>query len=1192
MTCSFGPEVSGEGGILAEGKPSSGRHPLHGVSLPADVTVLSDEAREALEQFRRAHETLVLTIFFSDLVGSTRLQTELGNLRAADLVQRHYGLMRRVLADFDGREIKTAGDSMLIVFAAPSEAVKFTLHAQRAMRREREAAPEFPPMRAGIHQGQVVLEMDRRRADVVDVYGLQVSTAARIMDLARGDQILLSRAVFDDARAILSTDDFPGFPPLAWRNHGLYRFKGVDDSHEVCEVGEEGLAALVPPGTSAKAWPAEEAVEELGWRPAAGVVVPESNWQLSEKLGEGAFGEVWKAYNLSDKSYQVFKFCFKRDRLPALKREARLLKRLRRYAHPAIVVVYDVTEGERPPHYLEMEYVDGPRLRDWLSADPPLSDRLEIVAQLADALDVVHAAGIYHRDIKPANILLTRREDGVLQAKLSDFGLGAAQDPEFLKSISDSHVSGCVGTWDYIAPELRHGGAASAQSDLYSLGLTLYQIVVGDLDRPLTGDWESQVPTEVLREDLGKCVCQDPVQRWASGAELARALRNHESRLHTRALELQRSRQQLRARRLRHAAILASVVALLLLAVSAVALYQWREAAWQRDRALAQKRLALEAISQLTHEVPLRLRNIPGTLPLAREILVENINMLDRILDLEPDTHYARRERAVNLTSIGDAWLLVGESQKALEAFENARQITEQLADTYPENHYYLRDLAIAWDRIGDVRMKLGQSPQALEAFEESMNICEELARVSPDERLARRDIWQALDKLGRMDLQLGKIEPAEKLFAEALAMAQALADEDPDDLNAQLDLGICFQRMGDLNMQQGRHAAALEAFERAMQPARRELTEHPENRDARLGMSIALDKRGSALVKLGRSAEARQAYEESLSIVQSLAAADPDNLTLRRDLSIGLDRLGDILIQAGDTEAALAKFEEAMSIAREIAQKDPLSASAQHDIYAGLAKTGSTYLRLIRIDQAEAAFAEALRIALRLSEADPQNVEFLRAVSISHCRLGDAYLFQERTDKAVEELTAATRVAERLVAADPANVQSLRDLAVCFHRSMLAYRQAGDKVNWLLMARRTIEQFKLVYDRTNGDISSKQDLINVMSYARDGVISMDTPTPDDLRMAEAWAEHLVELTDGLAPTHLQSLALIRFASRDGPWVIEFCGWAWHQLTTNALVTRLQDWGRQWLDKIATARSPSAQDSDPPNPADGDTGFM
>ena len=173
--------------------------------------------------------------------------------------------------------------------------------------------------------------------------------------------------------------------------------------------------ALTPPPASAKGWPAERSAEELGWRPASGVVVPESNWLLTEKLGEGAFGEVWKAFNLSDKSFQVFKFCFKRDRLPALKREARLLKRLRKYAHPSIVEVYDVTEGERPPHYLEMEYVDGPALRDWLAAAPPLTDRLEVVAQIADALDTVHAAGIFHRDIKPANILLTRREDGALR---------------------------------------------------------------------------------------------------------------------------------------------------------------------------------------------------------------------------------------------------------------------------------------------------------------------------------------------------------------------------------------------------------------------------------------------------------------------------------------------------------------------------------------------------------------------------------------------------------------------------------------------------------------------------------------------------------------------------------------------------------------------------------------------------------
>ena len=266
--------------------------------------------------------------------------------------------------------------------------------------------------------------------------GLQVSVAARIMDLGEGGQILCSRAVFDDARAILREVDFEGLGPVVWLNHGAYRFKGVDDSYEVCEVGEEGVGPLKAPGVSTKSWPADLSEEELGWRPAAGVRVPGMSWLLMEKLGEGAFGEVWKAFNPGDKSFEVFKFCFKRDRLAALKREARLLKRLRKYGHPSLVDVYDVTEGEQPPHFLEMEYVEGPSLKEWIAGGPSLGERLELVAQIADALDTVHAAGIYHRDIKPSNLLLTRREDGALLGKLADFGLGAAEDEELLRGVS------------------------------------------------------------------------------------------------------------------------------------------------------------------------------------------------------------------------------------------------------------------------------------------------------------------------------------------------------------------------------------------------------------------------------------------------------------------------------------------------------------------------------------------------------------------------------------------------------------------------------------------------------------------------------------------------------------------------------------------------------------------------------------
>ncbi|MBM4042291.1 MAG: hypothetical protein FJ290_27675, partial [Planctomycetes bacterium] len=526
-------------------------------------------------------------------------QARLGNVRAAELVRAHRAVFRDVLAGMDGQEVETAGDSFLIVFAAPSEGVKFALHMQAAMRKARDAEPELPRVRVGVHQGQVVVERHAEGPKPMDVYGLQVSTAARIMELACGGQVLCSRAVFDDARAILRGPDLQGLAPVAWLNHGPYRFSGVKDSHEVCEVGEEGLAPLAAPPAGAKGWPAGQGEEGLGWRPAAGVVVPGTNWVLKERLGRekegplgrfrGEFGEVWKAWNPSDKSSQAFKFCFRRDRVPALKREATLLKRLRKHRHPNLVEVYDVTEGERPPHYLEMEYVEGPPLEEWLATGPPLRDRLEIIAQVADALDTVHAAGIYHRDIKPGNILLTHREDGALQAKLTDFGLGAAEDPELLKSIYASRTEGVAGTWDYIAPELREGGRASPQSDLYSLGLTLLQIATGKLRAPAGPGWEQSVQSEILREDIARCMDPDPAKRWGRAGELARALRSHDQRLRERELERDRERQQRRARRLRAVASIVGLVAAVMIVLGGYAWHQRAQAERQRGIAQAER---------------------------------------------------------------------------------------------------------------------------------------------------------------------------------------------------------------------------------------------------------------------------------------------------------------------------------------------------------------------------------------------------------------------------------------------------------------------------------------------------------------------------------------------------------------------------------------------------------------------------
>lgn len=101
-----------------------------------------------------------------------------------------------------------------------------------------------------------------------DLFGLQVDTAARVMSLATGGQLLCTRSVFDDARQILKGRDLPAIGSLSWLSHGAYLLKGVEDPIEICEVGEEEEGVLQPPPASDKARPADISEEELGWRPA------------------------------------------------------------------------------------------------------------------------------------------------------------------------------------------------------------------------------------------------------------------------------------------------------------------------------------------------------------------------------------------------------------------------------------------------------------------------------------------------------------------------------------------------------------------------------------------------------------------------------------------------------------------------------------------------------------------------------------------------------------------------------------------------------------------------------------------------------------------------------------------------------------------------------------------------------------
>ena len=598
------------------------------------------EKQDRVEAFGRKHRTGLVTLLFTDMVESTALKQHLGDRAAADLFRKHHELIRETLHRFpQGEEIETAGDSFFLIFATPSDAVQFALLAQVRLRDLRPDSGASVLDRMGIHVGEVVVGLETGSLEPRGLFGVQIDTCSRVMSLAKAGQVLMTRAVFDSARQVLKGEDIPGVGQLEWLNHGPYLLKGLDEPVEVCEAREAGHETSGAPASSEKARRQARADEEpvLGWRPGIGQPVPNTRWVLEKKLGEGGFGEVWLGRNPTTKEARVFKFCFQAERVRFLKRELTLFRLLKERVgdHPHLVRLHDVFL-DQPPFYVEMDYVEGADLRHWCEAHGgveaiPLETRIEIVAQAADGLQAAHETGIVHRDIKPANILIGGRGMGPteIQVKLTDFGIGQVLSEEslngitragFTQTIMADSSSSHTGTQLYLAPELLAGKAASIRSDIYSLGVVLFQLLVGDLARPVTTDWAHDIPDALLRDDLQHCFAGHPQDRFVGVGQLARNLRTLQARRAELARREAEKRAVARAAYRRGVARTAGVAALIVALVAGLALMAWH----QSRRARAETVKAAQAAAAEKQE---RQRAEMGERNAQRLLYAANMNL-------------------------------------------------------------------------------------------------------------------------------------------------------------------------------------------------------------------------------------------------------------------------------------------------------------------------------------------------------------------------------------------------------------------------------------------------------------------------------------------------------------------------------------------------------------------------------------
>jgi serine/threonine protein kinase/tetratricopeptide (TPR) repeat protein len=723
---------------------------------------------------------------------------------------------------------------------------------------------------------------------------------------------------------------------------------------------------------------------------AAAAVLPveESLWvgrrigpyRTIKLIGSGGMGEVYRAVRDDDqyrKEVALKVIRAGQDSDSVVKRFRNERQILAGLDHPNIARLLDGgTTAEGTPFFV-MELIEGEPITEYCDHRKlSIAARLKLFSQVCAAVQYAHQRLIIHRDIKPGNILVTA--DGT--PKLLDFGIAKllGDDPS-----TDSHQATMTAfrllTPGYASPEQIMGEPMTVATDVYSLGVVLYELLTGSSPYRHSTDSSQEIALAVrsteplkpstavhkgwrsghsdakldfdrlaafresspiglrkrLAGDLDNIVLmalrKEPSRRYASVEQLAEDIRRHLENIPVSARkDTVRYRTAKFVSRHRAGVAASTAIAISLCVALAVTLYEARAARQQAEiarvqRARAERRFndVRKLANSLMFEIHDSIRDLPGTLA-ARKLLVSRaLEYLDSLSQDATGDQSLQRELAAAYDRIGDLLGYTGSANLgdfpgALQSYNKALAIRESSAAAHPEDEQMQSDLLSDYFRLSFVLQDKGEYKGALTYAQKGMPISEKLAAAHPE---AKYQDWRA-----GFHWQAGNV----------------------------------YRRSGD-------YAHALEQYKASA--ALREPIAANRSANAFFRTHLAADYvgLGQMLSRTGDTCYALEFSKKAVQILEELSLGNPSNATLREYLGEAyLDRQG-ILEQNGDLDESLGCARKAHAIYTELVAKDSTNRLAKNNL--GVAKLG-----IGEVLSVKGRFAEAMsyvRSAMRLVEAN-----------------------------------------------------------------------------------------------------------------------------------------------------------------------------------------------------------------------------
>jgi non-specific serine/threonine protein kinase len=533
-------------------------------------------------------------------------------------------------------------------------------------------------------------------------------------------------------------------------------------------------------------------------------------WRLDRRLGQGSAGVIFLAHGGDTGEARAVKFATGESGLRSLKREVALTRYIRA-VKPGLSSVAPVLDWNlsQPPFFLERPYFADGDLGDWAASRGglgtiDLGTRLAMCIDLCDAVAELHEIGVIHKDLKPEN-LFPVEGDGTWRLMLSDLGAGeAAQPPRLIElgitmTLTATATSGQAGSALYMAPEVIAGEVPTQRSDVFALGVLLYQMVVGNLRRSLAPGWENDVEDVLLREDIALAAAANPERRQVDAHGLAERLRSLQARHAERRDSLARDHDDarrnatlLRARsRLRIGALVATALAVG--AALSLAMY-WRaqDARRQAEQQAQQRQAVIDFVTRdiLGQADPYAKVGGERELSLREAVTRASAHVDARLRD---DPAAAAAVHAM----VGAVFFAQDRHDEAIAAYQRARELYRSAGAGHDAARVRV-DTGLC-----DVQRIAGRLRGAEEACQSAL----QLARESGEQ------LDFATLKLGQLRAEQGRYGEAQHIL-QPLLDRQVFAGDDNAQGELRWSLGLCARNLGHFEVAR-RHFEALLALYR-----------------------------------------------------------------------------------------------------------------------------------------------------------------------------------------------------------------------------------------------------------------------------------------------------------------------------------------------------------------------------------------